>query len=215
MDKKRVIVIGNSFSVDMVDIALAYNTWLSIGVNRVLNPRRSDGYVFTPDKVLIVDMSVIDDQAENIREFHPHLVMDSAIHKKAVKRLGVNNAEQFCIGDKSMEFFRMEGPYYRAGNTGMYALEYAYRATCGNAVVGLIGMDMVYPPEGPSHFWCDGITPKCRPFFKRSLKWLEKFKGRLAGEFRVVNLSPYHKHSPLSGVLDYIPFEDFFVKEVR
>ena len=215
---KKCIVLGNSFSINKVDIYKAKKgdgSIISIGVNRIMRPRLVDNYVFIPDNLVVVDSSVFNQEYERIIKYCPNLFIRDSLYDEKKKFLKdypsqITKTQHLSGSKRRTELLTMKGVMYPAGNTGIYAIELAYRLMGGVGEIGIIGMEFLHVSGEPTHFWGDGSKDGCRPFFEKPIKWFESAKDILyTKNFKVYSLSPYHDKSRIKNCLRYMDFDEF------
>jgi len=203
----KFLVAGNSFSINSVDFSKVNIP--CIAVNRFLRYSEEHGYV--PDYLLIVDDDVIQQEYERIKKFHPKLILYGPLWHNYHEDL-----EQYCdevewvtirhVGSPNP---KLSGHLFLSSNTATYAIEMAYRKLGGVGEIGIIGIDFFHLDKENTHFYGNGAKFGAKAVWERPLRWFSDNKDFFEQEnFKLYNLSPYHKQSPLSW-MNYKDFEEF------
>lgn len=215
MDK--AIILGNGPSLNLVAIDRVME-FFTIGVNRILMSSLN-GWEIVPDRLMIVDPAPLKQEINRIQEKCRWLILldelyqklEPAKQKELRSKLKKSSLELIFLNEKPDPKMVLDNHPFVMNhrNTGFYALEYLYRMMKGKGTVGLLGMDMFYPKDQPSHFFGDGRKLGCSNYFFEILAvtWLRTIKEQISGEFKVVNLSPLE--GPLRDVIPSVGVKEF------
>ena len=157
----------------------------SIGVNRILR-------ICEPDYVVIVDPEVFRREKERLRLYTGKFITYTGM-ERMVRREGFTPIVIKLSPHHQMR--RWIGDYGRAGNTGVYAIEFAARKIHPQpGRILLHGMDFCHKTKGVTHFFGDGAKEKCSG--KNWADVLKTLKNNVAfcniGGILVENASPWH-----------------------
>jgi hypothetical protein len=172
-------VIGNSGSI--LEEPHLKDCHPSIGVNRILE-------YMTTDYLLIVDPNVRKEQERFIKHYTGKII---TWERMAWKRPVLT----FALTERWPHIGRFEGPYVRAGNTGLYAIEFAARQIHPQkGKIILHGLDFAKKKgKAKSHFYGDGDKRgtgsggwgRAVESLKQSAKFLKEHG------IRILNASPW------------------------
>jgi hypothetical protein len=152
---ETIVVIGNSSSLNGMDLELL-DSFTTIGLNRILR-------IYDPIYLMIVDNSVMRDEAQRLAEFSGILLAYPGVMSSKNRRIfsgpWVSTGKMTGQCDPCAK----KGPIHicrSGGNSAYEAAQIAYRM--GAKRIALAGIDMYWPPGQDSHFFGSGSKAGCK-----------------------------------------------------
>ena len=142
-EKGTIYILGNSWSLNLLRIKDLCQSHKTLGINRILRTC-SVNYLLTPNRdVLLLERNRVV-TSKCVLLFFVGL-------RHTVEQLGLKSRTYYwdTYGDRIGT--KTPGRFLFSGNSATYSIEAA--ALLGFKDIRLLGIDLVYPDKGPTHFF--------------------------------------------------------------